>query len=507
MGAISSARSRESAALFGNPAEKLPLVADPFVESDRLSVLTSAAAATDGDFDLSPAFQQLEPAPGAAAAMPTAAAACKALDLASRGLAAAISTEHRLPLGSFDIARDAMKNVTKAANAGAELPAADLFSLGMSCIKLAAAASESPEAIDRQQAGFLLLLPYGIADAMHKQAASAAASVPAGSSNTSPHSANSKADSISSSSGSELAALLCARTLHMVGQALVHAGSTNAPGPDRVQAAEGARHAVEQRATAQELYPSTWAGSAAVCEGSLRMLEEQLLPAVQLPGAAGSKKMCAKALKQLQQQCTQLRQLVDTLIKLLTEAGLSWEPFYLSTAPSTIAERLPKSVASAALQLGQQLVQFSVALCSQLPVPLCCNNPGCVELRGASEQQLVAGKGSVCSRCRWVAAQEEQHEQAPHGCYRILQVASMSLVSNAWQASGSAYMLSRVSNSLSIYGVNGDKQQGSCSAAPQAAHVALTVACAAGVACRTARYCCKACQLAHWGDHKKVCKI
>jgi hypothetical protein len=50
------------------------------------------------------------------------------------------------------------------------------------------------------------------------------------------------------------------------------------------------------------------------------------------------------------------------------------------------------------------LVALGEALCAQFPLPHCCNNPGCVELRGASELQLVGGKGCVCSRCRWVCS-------------------------------------------------------------------------------------------------------
>jgi hypothetical protein len=65
-----------------------------------------------------------------------------------------------------------------------------------------------------------------------------------------------------------------------------------------------------------------------------------------------------------------------------------------STSSSTeeLTEMLPG--------LGARLVACGEALAALCPVPLCCNNPGCVELRGASELQLVAGKGSVCSRCR-----------------------------------------------------------------------------------------------------------
>jgi hypothetical protein len=50
---------------------------------------------------------------------------------------------------------------------------------------------------------------------------------------------------------------------------------------------------------------------------------------------------------------------------------------------------------------AQQMVALGEALCAQFPLAHCCNNPGCVELRGASELQLVGGKGCVCSRCRW----------------------------------------------------------------------------------------------------------
>jgi hypothetical protein len=52
------------------------------------------------------------------------------------------------------------------------------------------------------------------------------------------------------------------------------------------------------------------------------------------------------------------------------------------------------------LDLGQRLVCCGDALAALCPVPLCCNNPGCVELRGSSEQQLVGGKGTLCSKCR-----------------------------------------------------------------------------------------------------------
>jgi hypothetical protein len=63
--------------------------------------------------------------------------------------------------------------------------------------------------------------------------------------------------------------------------------------------------------------------------------------------------------------------------------------------------------------LGARLVACGEALAALCPVPLCCNNPGCLELRGASELQLVAGKGSVCSRCRWVHGWQRYAVLAP----------------------------------------------------------------------------------------------
>jgi hypothetical protein len=49
--------------------------------------------------------------------------------------------------------------------------------------------------------------------------------------------------------------------------------------------------------------------------------------------------------------------------------------------------------------LLQQLQQFGEAVCHQLPVSLWCCNPRCSNLQKQSEQELVGGKGCVCSAC------------------------------------------------------------------------------------------------------------
>jgi hypothetical protein len=78
-------------------------------------------------------------------------------------------------------------------------------------------------------------------------------------------------------------------------------------------------------------------------------------------------------------------------------------PVLQATECAAAAQLSRAPVVELGSELGKQLVRVGEALCAQLPVPLCCNNPGCLQLFGASEQQLVEGKGSVCSTCRWVA--------------------------------------------------------------------------------------------------------
>jgi hypothetical protein len=51
-------------------------------------------------------------------------------------------------------------------------------------------------------------------------------------------------------------------------------------------------------------------------------------------------------------------------------------------------------------QLPSQLLAVADDLAAALPVACCCNNHGCSNLAGPSEQQLVAGKGCVCARCK-----------------------------------------------------------------------------------------------------------
>jgi hypothetical protein len=146
-----------------------------------------------------------------------------------------------------------------------------------------------------------------------------------------------------------------------------------------------------------------------------------VLPAVELPGGPGSEQACAAARQQLLQLQSRLQQdMQEVVVKLGIDSndsssgssssgsasaggGVSDGSSDVPAAGSTPAQLQQSSsdfLDAAMPAIAQQMVALGEALCAQFPLPHCCNNPGCVELRGASELQLVGGKGCVCSRCR-----------------------------------------------------------------------------------------------------------
>jgi hypothetical protein len=146
------------------------------------------------------------------------------------------------------------------------------------------------------------------------------------------------------------------------------------------------------------------------------------LPAVELPGGPGSEQACAAARQQLLQLQGRLQQDLQDALAMLGSAssGSSGggtksagvvtgdcdscsDVVAAGSAPDQLQQSDSSDLGAAAAAVAQQMVALGEALCAQLPLAHCCNNPGCVELRGASELQLVGGKGCVCSRCRWVA--------------------------------------------------------------------------------------------------------
>jgi hypothetical protein len=50
--------------------------------------------------------------------------------------------------------------------------------------------------------------------------------------------------------------------------------------------------------------------------------------------------------------------------------------------------------------LAEELQNFAAAVSAQFPVTWCCNSPGCTNLTGLSEVDLVSGSSRYrCSRC------------------------------------------------------------------------------------------------------------
>jgi hypothetical protein len=68
-----------------------------------------------------------------------------------------------------------------------------------------------------------------------------------------------------------------------------------------------------------------------------------------------------------------------------------------SIAPPEVQALLASDAVTA---VASKLREVGKALCAALPVSWCCNNPECTNMCGASELQLVGGKGSVCGGCR-----------------------------------------------------------------------------------------------------------
>jgi hypothetical protein len=321
--------------------------------------------------------------------------------MAVRGLAAAAGTPAAVTTDSYvtfgcgvlwSVAVAAADSVTS--HQGLKQPLSGLFSLAVSCMKLPAAAASVDGSVWAAISRASTVLAAAVRLAQAAQSLCAAES------------------SAATSSGAGISSSLSAMLLLLWARILVYAGE----GLLTVAAAAAAASvhndtaASTSAAAAGSDVPSyddvqQFAGSA--CVAGLRAVQ-QLLRAVQLPGAAGSEAACAAAHKQLQQQCSQLLEQLVPANEPSSSATVAWPlPAFLHVADSASSPVLPLAKAAALdLQCTQQLVRFGQALCAQLPVPLCCNNPGCVVLRGSSEQRLVAGKGSVCSRCRCVAAQD-----------------------------------------------------------------------------------------------------
>uniref|UniRef100_A0A383VU48 Uncharacterized protein n=1 Tax=Tetradesmus obliquus TaxID=3088 RepID=A0A383VU48_TETOB len=113
-----------------------------------------------------------------------------------------------------------------------------------------------------------------------------------------------------------------------------------------------------------------------------------VLPAVELPGAAGTEEVCVGARQQLLQLQGRLQQdLQGALATLASSSSSSSSGNARGDAePAATAEAgaLPPAVAAVLPGLAQQMVALGHALCAQLPLACCCNNPRCRQLRGVA---------------------------------------------------------------------------------------------------------------------------
>jgi hypothetical protein len=154
---------------------------------------------------------------------------------------------------------------------------------------------------------------------------------------------------------------------------------------------------------------STLLHQSSICAASI----VQGLAAVQLPGEAAA---AAAALAQLQQQAAAAQQQVEQHQHQLPEQifAVNQHTSGISYAAPTPAAAMQSGASFGAAgaqpsvlhklvftpELCQKLVELGEAVVTQLPSSVCCNNLRCSSLAALSEQELVAGKGSVFSRCR-----------------------------------------------------------------------------------------------------------
>jgi hypothetical protein len=367
--------------------------------------------------------------------------------MALRGLPASQTEEHSIGRQEADV-----KCVVKLVHAWAAVVSAkpdiwrgteagqmqlDVFSLALSVLKTAASLKSTVEGMSIAEANMLVFAETFAAptarllelwQAAAAQTADAAPSSSSSSSVASSSSSSGGGSSSSSSSGSTSPGVLClllqARFVHMIGKHFeaagrVYAASTKDAAADdatdevtdtcfRVPAGFTNDNGLSEGGAVGDLMESCGAGVT-------RMLP--LLLAAQLPGAAGSEAACEAAKQQLQQLLAKVTEAIEGNIRVLAGAkqggqlGVQGLHEQLVTQLQRVGEGLPS--------LGQQLVLFAEAVCAQLPLPLCCNNPNCQELLGAScaafsEQRLLTVK-SVCTGCRWVTVPELRNK-LPFDC-------------------------------------------------------------------------------------------
>jgi hypothetical protein len=285
------------------------------------------------------------------------------------------------------------------------VPLSQLFSLPYSCAKRihAAASTEQEElsrlafAMNADSAVMVMRLAGQLYNCKRKEsagakpAAAAAAKAAAARSSTSSSSASSSSASAAVSTDS-LVLMLMARGAVAAGEALAALAACDSVIKEISAAIQVTAHAGAALLDEEQQIKSSLDSALQRCLGCIRVLQASVT-GWDLPADA--------AVRDSMQQ--KLLRVVQKLQEEVTNAQAVLAAGASTASSSSSGETVPAAFSALLLGLSQQLVACGEALAALCPVPLCCNSPGCTELRGASEPQLVAGKGCVCSRCKWVA--------------------------------------------------------------------------------------------------------
>uniref|UniRef100_A0A383WPD8 MYND-type domain-containing protein n=1 Tax=Tetradesmus obliquus TaxID=3088 RepID=A0A383WPD8_TETOB len=339
-------------------------------------------------------------------------ATCQALELAVRG---ARPTHHHttVPLAhlSCEVCLHALEWTGQQA-----LPVAQLLSLQFSCIKRVQAGAVAASACqgcrprntavcaDLARAALdVMALAGRVFVGSHAQAGQTAAAA-----------AGSAAGSSSTSSPAVIkncaALMLLARTAIAAGEALASLALCDAAAQVAAVQLDADADAAAAMQPADERMLGELAPGLVGCIGYAALLQANL-PDCSLPGEPALRGSMQQRLlqdvQQLQQEAAdalatlvQSGNAADSAAPTSSGSGSGSSSSSSGSSSPNLVNSMPAAFVALLPALGARLVACGEGLAALCPVPLCCNNPCCEELRGLSEQQLVAGKGCVCSRCR-----------------------------------------------------------------------------------------------------------
>uniref|UniRef100_A0A383WJ46 MYND-type domain-containing protein n=1 Tax=Tetradesmus obliquus TaxID=3088 RepID=A0A383WJ46_TETOB len=237
-------------------------------------------------------------------------------------------------------------------------------------------------------------------------AAAASSSGGGSSSNTAGTSAGAAASRAATGGADMGISLLLGRALHAAGRALLQVHEQ--PGIIAAPTDSSSSSSTEPWRVEQE-YQNLSGVVATTLWGCVTALKPALQEAAAGSATAGSSSSSSHpaALQRSLNDLLQLQQeLQTTLGRYVVRPGSSSSSSSSSGSFSEAQAAAAESQLRAQLtaNVGRQMVTLGSGVCVQLAAGQhwCCANPGCTSLADASERQLVAGPGTVCSACRSV---------------------------------------------------------------------------------------------------------